>query len=222
MGVSAAGKPNKRRTAGRLVEALVRAVLVVGGLVPLRFAESRYLAWSRENAAAFRIQLGGWVLWVGLMALAGLAFGLAGWMPWGRMRYRWTHALLVGVVPLVMLAHFAIVATHWFSLPRWLWGRPPYFWTDVGPQFALAVLLGIAVASGFASHRDRSRPLLDLSQYPEEDRLRHVVLLEVAKQFGEAPSPFVGFKLTDTFDTLPVGEGEGLEHERANPRRIGR
>jgi hypothetical protein len=101
--------------------------------------------------------MGGWAVWVGLAALTGLAFGLAGWMPWGRMRFRLSRALLLGAVPLVMLADFAflyglMLPHHWYH-PSFLLRNP--FWDDFGPQLALAVLLGIAIASGFAPRRER-------------------------------------------------------------------
>jgi phosphoglycerol transferase MdoB-like AlkP superfamily enzyme len=154
MGVSSAGEPSRRKAADRIAELLVRVVLVVGAMVLLRFAESRYVAWRQEGTANFHYQLSGWLLWVGLAALAGLAFGLAGWMPWGRMRFRWTRALLLGVVPLILLTLLRL----WFGgvrLPSSLWRA--FSWLDTGPQFVLATLLGVAVASGFAPRTERPR-----------------------------------------------------------------
>ena len=140
-----------------VLEFLVRTALLAGGLVSLRFAESRYGAWTREIGSTFHLQLGDWAPWVGLVALTGFGFGLAAWMPWGRMRFRLSRALLVGVVPLVLLAHFAFL--FGLILPH-VW-RPgflmrSYFWDDVGPLFALAVLLGVAVASAFAPRKERT------------------------------------------------------------------
>ena len=74
------------------------------------------------------------------------------------MRFRLSRALLLGVVPLVMLADFALLyglmlPHHWHH-PSFLLRNPA--WDDFGPLFALAVLFGVAVASGFAPRRERT------------------------------------------------------------------
>ncbi|HEX9124696.1 MAG TPA: hypothetical protein VF984_15275 [Actinomycetota bacterium] len=80
---------------------------------------------------------------------AGLLFGLAAWFPFTHVRYLWTR-LLLAALALLPVAHFWLV---WgYLLPRrhemrgWLMTS---WFCDVGAQTALAVLGGVAVASGF-------------------------------------------------------------------------
>jgi hypothetical protein len=84
--------------------------------------------------------------------VGGVAFGLAACMPWplAPIRYRWSRLLLAGVaaVPIAEIAYLS-----GYLLPRrhtvggWLWTTSRWF-GDTGTLFALAVLVGVALASG--------------------------------------------------------------------------
>lgn len=84
-----------------------------------------------------------------------LAASYSGW-PFGYLAsepdIKWTRAVLLGIVPLLLMAHFAFV--FGFALPH-RWAGPALllqmrFYFSYGPQFSLAILTGLAVASGFA------------------------------------------------------------------------
>jgi hypothetical protein len=54
----------------------------------------------------------------------------------------------IGIVPFLMLAHgLVLFGSEWVALPGIL--QSSYFYMTLGVQFALTVLLGVALASGF-------------------------------------------------------------------------
>jgi hypothetical protein len=132
---------------------LIRALLAVLALWLVYQAQTRYRTWQIAYALTFTLHTGLWLAWIGFSALAGLAFGLAAWMPWpiAPIRYRWSRLLLAGLAAAPIL-EFAYV---WgYLLPRrhtiggWLSTISGWF-GEPGPLFALAVLVGVALASGF-------------------------------------------------------------------------
>jgi hypothetical protein len=137
------------------VRLIARAALALLAVV-LVWAGER-AAWHMEvkKAATFKTPWGSWLWWIALLVLAGVSFGLAAMSP-DHFRYRPVRALALGFVPLLMLAYYTIVlgpaALYAAGHLRFL-ARHDFFF--IGPEafavaFALAVLLGIAIASGFA------------------------------------------------------------------------
>jgi hypothetical protein len=61
------------------------------------------------------------------------------------------RAVVLGIVPFLMLAHRLSLQEGW-RLPGLL--NRFYFYLETGPQWALAIMLGLAVAAGFP--RDKS------------------------------------------------------------------
>jgi hypothetical protein len=132
---------------------VVRAILVLLALWLVHIASDRYVVFRKNYVSAFgRMDLELWLLWVGSLAAAGLVFGLAAWFPFTRVRYLWSR-LLLAALAFLPLAHFWLIE---FYLARHHvvsgWLTTNWFW-DVASQTALAVLGGVAVASGFRAKR---------------------------------------------------------------------
>jgi hypothetical protein len=53
------------------------------------------------------------------------------------------------VLPLLAVVHVALFLQYNQDLPSFL-GDHVWFYMSLGPQFALAVMLGVAIAAGFA------------------------------------------------------------------------
>jgi hypothetical protein len=126
-----------------------RAVLALLALWLVNIASNRYVLFEKNYLSTLgRMDLGSWLLWVGSLAAAGLVFGLAAWFPFTALRYLWSR-LLLAALALLPLAHFWLVV---FYLARHHvvsgWLATDWFW-DVASQTALAVLGGVAIASGF-------------------------------------------------------------------------
>lgn len=126
----------------------VRTILALLSLWALYFADRRYDVFAQDYRAMFRMDVWLWLSWVGSLTAAGLLFGLAAWLPFTRVRYLWSR-LLLAALALVPVAHFWLV---WgYLIPRGLvggWLATDWFWGQ-GAQSALAVLGGVAIASGF-------------------------------------------------------------------------
>jgi hypothetical protein len=125
-----------------------RAVLALLALWLVHIASDRYIVFFRDFASKFRMDLGMWLLWTGSLAAAGLLFGLAAWFPFTTLRYLWSR-LLLAALAFLPLVHFGVVM--FYLAPRHPvsgWLTTNWFW-DVGSQTALAVLGGVAIASGF-------------------------------------------------------------------------
>jgi hypothetical protein len=81
-----------------------------------------------------------------------LLFGLAAWFPFAAVRYRWSR-LLLAALAFLPLAHFWLVYGYLVNdhvVSGWM--LKDWYW-DFGSQTALAVLTGVAVASGFSAKR---------------------------------------------------------------------
>jgi hypothetical protein len=131
---------------------VLRLILVVAALALLWLAQHRLDTWQMRYSSDFKSHLDLWLEWVGLAVSSGLAFGLAAWLPEGRFSYRWTRVLLLGVVPFALLGHVALLFEFLLNRRSELPGllNHMYFYFAIGPQFALAIMLGVAVASGLA------------------------------------------------------------------------
>jgi hypothetical protein len=95
-----------------------------------------------------------WLTWLAPAAAAGLLFGLAAWLPFAKIRYLWSR-LLLAAIALAPLAQFWWVYIFQFgrnNFPGGLISRHVWF-SDWVSQTALAVLVGVAIASGFRSVR---------------------------------------------------------------------
>jgi hypothetical protein len=130
---------------------VVRAVLGVLALWLLVVANDRYEVFRIDFNANFRMDAGKWLAWVAAAIGAGFVFGLATWLPFTRVRYSWSR-LLLAALALTPLAQF------WWLYIRehrveggWLY-RADWFLNLPG-QSALAVLAGVAIASGFRAAR---------------------------------------------------------------------
>jgi hypothetical protein len=128
---------------------VLRLILVAAALALLWLAQRRFETWQARYASEFKSSIDLWLEWVGLAVSSGLAFASAAWLPGGRLSYRWGRALLLGVLPLLGLVHFALFLQFRQDLPSFL-GDHVWFYMSLGPQFALAVMLGVAIAAGFA------------------------------------------------------------------------
>lgn len=126
-----------------------RAVLALLALWLVHIASDRYVVLIKNYLITLgRMDLGSWLLWVGSLAAAGLVFGLAAWFPFTALRYLWSR-LLLAALAFLPLVHFWLVM--FYLAPRHPvsgWLTTNWFW-DVGSQTALAVLGGVAIASGF-------------------------------------------------------------------------
>jgi hypothetical protein len=126
-----------------------RAVLALLALWLVHIASDRYIVFVKNYLITLgRMDLGSWLLWVGSLAAAGLVFGLAAWFPFTALRYLWSR-LLLAALAFLPLAHFWLVVLYLARhhvVSGWL--TTDWFW-DVASQTALAVLGGVAIASGF-------------------------------------------------------------------------
>lgn len=130
---------------------LLRLVFVVVSVLLLWAAENRLEIVQNQ----FRLPrtrphvLSAMLVYLAIVVLAGLAFGLA-MKPPHRWSYRWGIALILGTVPFVLLAVTVWIEGYQYTrgtIPSFLFH--PRFYLASGPQFALAVMLGLAIAAGF-------------------------------------------------------------------------
>jgi hypothetical protein len=129
---------------------LVRTALALLAFWILSFAADRYTAFA-EAAVEFRNYDSLWLSWIGAAVAAGLLFGLATWLPFTRIRFL-PSRLLLAAAALMPIAHF------WWVIVRRGTGavQVRLYWFDATPiQFVLAVLSGVAIASGFRVKRSR-------------------------------------------------------------------
>jgi hypothetical protein len=86
-----------------------------------------------------------WIGWLSLFALAGCLASLALRTP-RSLRYRPWRPLLGSLVPVLLIAHGMAWLSGW-TMPGFL--RFGYFYIGLGVQSVLAIVIGLAVASGF-------------------------------------------------------------------------
>jgi len=143
-GAAVSGRTNRWATPA------VRIVLFAAAMVALWAAQRGYAHFQETFALTFHWSTAAWLNWTGPAAAAGLLLGL-GASPFRRGGYRWKVAVLLGVVPVLLLAHGALLFplarhnVHVADLDR------VFFFDDLGVQWALAVMVGVAVAAGFLS-----------------------------------------------------------------------
>lgn len=142
------GKHRDRSTVARLGPRFaIRGVLLLAALIALRFGVTRMQDWDNMGKATFHHTWQGWIGWLLLVTLSGLLFALAARLP-RTFRYRGWTPLLVGLIPFLMLAHgVTLYSFSWEGAPGVYLNS--YFYMTFPAQSALAVMLGVALASGF-------------------------------------------------------------------------
>jgi hypothetical protein len=147
-------------TSGRarpeLLQTIARAVLMILGLVLLWAGHHAVNNMNQQRARTFVAPWGGWLWSLALLVLAGAVFGLAAMLP-AHAGYRPMRALLLGAIPLVMLLYMTIdlgpAAGFVHQHLRFLvsgFGRGQFFFEEGDGLSAVPVLLGVAIAAGFA------------------------------------------------------------------------
>ena len=140
-----------RAPGGSIIQArwfrfFVRTALALLAFAALSVAENRYEAFGLDAAATSRFDDWLWLSWIGATVTAGLLFGLATWLPVTRIRYAWSR-LLLAALSLAPIVQFWWVAIDGHASGGWL-GRF-YWFDDLSIQFVMALLAGVAIASGF-------------------------------------------------------------------------
>lgn len=94
-----------------------------------------------------------WLSWMGAAVAGGLLFGLATWLPFTSVRF--VCSRLLAAVAFAPIAQFWLVWIYQFQRPRevsdWLFRADWFF--EAPAQTALAVLTGVAIASGVRMKR---------------------------------------------------------------------
>jgi hypothetical protein len=128
---------------------IVRTVLALLALWALHFAAGRFWVFERDSAAIFKLDVGQWLAWLGSMAAAGFLFGLAAWLPFGKVRYLWSRLLLaaLALTPLVQFWWVYIFQAGRHHSVGDLISRHVWF-ADWVSETGLAILVGVAIASG--------------------------------------------------------------------------
>jgi hypothetical protein len=91
---------------------------------------------------------GRWLAWLGPAAAAGFLFGLATSLPFGKIRYLWSRLLLAALALAPLAQFWWVYIGHHFGgglIARHMW------FADAQSQTALAVLVGVALASGISA-----------------------------------------------------------------------
>ena len=125
---------------------LVRAALALLAFGALSFAADRSLAFRLDSAVNFRFDDWLWLSWATATLVAGLLFGLATWLPFAKIRFL-PSRLALAAGALVPVTHFWWVAIEGHASGGWLGSF--YWFHDLGIQFVMAALAGVAIASGF-------------------------------------------------------------------------
>src|SRR5512133_2181458 len=132
-----------------------RVILALLALWALHFAVDRIPVFQRDFLANARMEIGLWLAWVGSAAAAGFVFGIATWLPFGKVRYLWSR-LVLAAVPLIPLAQFWWIYVFQYygrnHPPTGLLARHVWF-SDWISQTGVAILVGVAIASGFRTAR---------------------------------------------------------------------
>jgi hypothetical protein len=146
---TAASAPSARRA---IIDRWWFRVVLRGGLAllalgALAYANDRYVEFRNDVGADLRIDAGVWYAWMAATIGAGFLFGLATWLPFAKVRCLWSRLLLaaLALAPIAQI-WWLLIQGHraeggWLTRAEWL--------VDMPAQSALAVLAGVAMASGF-------------------------------------------------------------------------
>jgi hypothetical protein len=96
-----------------------------------------------------------WIAWLALYALGGFLATLA-LRPPRSLRYRPVRPLIASVVPILLIAHPMAWVAGWIQ-PLFL-PAPYSFYASSNVQVALAVFVGLALATGFENVEIRPSP----------------------------------------------------------------
>jgi hypothetical protein len=127
-----------------------RVVLALLALWAVHLDVGRLSVYRSEFAASFDFDGGAWLAWLAPAMAAGFLFGLATWLPLGRVRYRWSR-LLLAALALAPLAQYWYVFVLHHGSGGFGFVRTHMWFADAGSQTALAILVGVAVASVFGT-----------------------------------------------------------------------
>ena len=134
---------------------IARAALALLALWVLAFAGDRQVAFENDWGRTFDMDKGMWLAWIAPTIGTGFLFGLATWLPFAKVRYLWSRLLLAALA-------LAPIAQFWWLYVEDHAGKPGWWWAwlydadwfiDFHAQSALAVLAGVAIASGFRAAR---------------------------------------------------------------------
>ena len=140
---------------------LVRTALALLAARMLLLAVDRWFASGAIATATFRFDNSRWLIFVGELVAAGLLFGLACWLPFTKVRFLPSRLLLAGLAFLPLAQWWWLFMQHHGRSGGWL-GH--WYWFDSTPiQFVSAVLVGVAIASGFRAQRSMPAPGVSLS-----------------------------------------------------------
>lgn len=131
-----------------------RVVLALLALWAVHFATDRFTAFQMDYEMNAAMGVSKWLMWLAPAAAAGLLFGFAAWLPFGKVRFLWSRLLLAA------LATAPLLQFWWVYIFQFGRGNPPgglisrHVWfSDWVSQTALAILVGVAIASGFRGER---------------------------------------------------------------------
>jgi hypothetical protein len=124
---------------------LVRTALAALAFWTLSFATDRYATFAQDAGTNLRFNDSLWLYWLGATVAVGLLFGLAAWLPFTKVRFLPSRLLLAAAALLPAAQSWVLVQGS--ETGGWL--RQAYWFDDASAQFALAVLAGVAIASGF-------------------------------------------------------------------------
>ena len=155
--MKAEGK-NRRRDLTDAVDFSIRLLLVFLSILVIRLADVQHTTFQEKAMIVSTLDKSRWLSWVGFATLAGFLLGLALRFPEGRARFRLGRVLLPVAVLSILLAYsFMLSFGYWAKLPllpqrigRYL--RPDPFimpFLNYGPEFALAMAIGVSIALGF-------------------------------------------------------------------------
>jgi hypothetical protein len=140
--------------------------LVALAFVLVWFMDLRWEAARFQYAETFRWPMATWLGFLGVGLLAGLALGFALFLPPRLGRYRWGRVVVLGVVPsLLVVLGLALLPNldQVFAPPHDdpIEGALTRLVDFFGGTFQAlsAILVGVAVASGFAEPRPRRQRL---------------------------------------------------------------
>jgi len=139
--------PVKQATFSRpWVRFVVRAALAVLAMWMLHLARDSYEGFMPGAIRPFYgLHWGSWFRSLAIAVGAGLHFGLAAFFPFDRVHYQWSR-LLLAALAMLPLFQFRMMVTG--NHPGWF--ATAYTWfSGLSMQLTLAVLAGVAIASGF-------------------------------------------------------------------------
>ncbi len=140
------------RVRDRITNPAIRLVLVISALALVWWAEDRRIAAQQRYSETFDVQWGMTFVWWALVVVSGLLVGLSG-LPSLQRSYRWKIALLISVPPALLLGQFVLASGYLLPNDVSLAGGldDVTVFSSIGPQFVLTFMIGLGIATGFAT-----------------------------------------------------------------------